>query len=629
MFSVNINKDEFVFNLLIRLLFVVFATFILSSCDLAANYTKTDRAANMEFQDFRDGMEGRLPEVKEKNAGLSSTIPELQPYVTNVSKTIKPVPLVSISVNQTVPLRDILYELAEQAEYDIELDPNIRGSIIFTARNKPFDLVIDRISKIAGLRYKFEDGFLRVELDKPYMKSYNVGYLNFVRSNEGSVNTVVSVASTGGSKTGGAKTGSSYVASSESLSDFWGELEVNLSQMILGASDSSLRTKKDPKITATTKNPDADVAAISPSESGDGVEVKPPEVVLNVESLPIDDEDTNGNNRSASNEKDGSGFTFSINKQAGLINVFASQKVHDEVAHYLDMLRKSVTSQVLVEAKVFEVSLKDEYINGIEWQALTENGKGIVRLLEGTDNLIGAITQPGGTVATISNFGAGYVGSDVGAFVEAISGFGTVRALASPRLTVLNNQSAVLNVATNRVFFELDIDQTKDDTTGDVLLEIDTDIKSIPEGILINVQPSINLEDRTISMFIRPTVTRIVGTKSDPSVLFVAGSSGIVSEIPELNVQEIDTVVKVNSGQPIVMGGLLQDRIVDTQEGIPVVGEIPLFGALFKKQKDLVAKTELVIFLKATILSSPEDTIHNTDRDLYKTFSGDRRPLDL
>ncbi len=625
MFPLNIKKYCAV-NKFMKFSFISLAVITMSSCDQAANYTKTDRAANMEFQDFRDGMAERTPEMNGGGAGKSSrsSIPDLQPYVTTTSKSMKSVPLVSISVNQTVPLRDILYELAEQAEYDIELDPNIRGSIIFTARNKPFDLVIDRISKIAGLRYSFEDGFLRVELDKPYVKTYNVGYLNFIRSNEGSVNTTVSVASAGGSQTGGAKTGSSYIASSESTSDFWGELEVNLGQIVSGASLASLKTNRDPRITAIAQNPE--VAAISPqnSEDGDSVEVQPPNVVLNVESLPIDnDSDTN-------NREDGdNGFTFSLNKQAGLVNVFASQKAHSEVQKYLTALHASVTSQVLVEAKVFEVSLKDEYINGIEWQALTENGKGIIRLLEGTDNLIGAITPPGGTIATISNFGAGYVGSEVGAFVEAISGFGTVRALASPRLTVMNNQSAVLNVATNRVFFELDINQTTDDTTGNILLEIDTDIKSIPEGILINVQPSINLEDRTISMFIRPTVTRIVGTKSDPSVLFVAGSSGIVSEIPELNVQEIDTVVKVNSGQPIVMGGLLQDRITDTQEGVPVMGEIPILGALFRKQKDLVAKTELVIFLKATILSSPGDSIHNTDRDLYKTFSGDRRPLDL
>ncbi len=529
---------------------------------------------------------------------------------------MKSVPLVSVSVNQTVPLKDVLYELATQAEYDLELDPNIRGSIIFTARNKPFDLVIDRVCEMAGLRYKFQDGFLRVELDKPYVKNYKIDYLSFIRSNSGNVSTTVSVVSGEG-----ADTGSSYTASSDSTSDFWGELELNLEQILNGVSTGGLKTKRDPKISVAEQNPN--VEAVSPQQGEDGVTVAPPEVVLNVESLPVDDEDV-----SDSGDTEGNGTAFSLNKQAGVISVLGSERAHKNVEAYLNDIRRSITSQVLVEAKVFEVSLNDEFKTGIEWQVLAENGKGVVRFLDTTTPTIGSILAPKGTVATTNNFGIGYVGSDVGAFVDAISGFGTVRALASPRLTVMNNQSAVLNVATNRVFFEIDLNRETDDDTGDVTLEIDSDIKSIPEGVLINVQPSINLENRTISMFVRPTVTNIVGTVPDPSVAFIGGGA-VLSEIPEVNVQEIDTVVKVNSGQPIVMGGLLQDRVVDTQESVPVAGEIPVFGNLFRKKGDLVTKTELVVFLKATILNSGSETIHNTDKDLYRAFSGDRRPFEL
>ncbi len=594
------------------------AGFIISSCDLAENYTKTDRAADMSFQDFRDGMAERTPEVDESKAKLASSAPDLQPYISNKSSSLDTMPLVSVSVNQSVPIRDILYELAQQAEYDLELDPNIRGSIIFTAREKPFDVVIDRISDMAGLRYEFKNDFLRVEVDKPYNKTYKIDYLSFIRSNNGGVSSSVSVISGDG-----ADSGSNYSSTSDSTSDFWGELELNLTQILGGDSTGALKTKRDPHITAVEQNPD--VAAVAPQQNGEnGVAVQPPEAVLRVESLPLDSE-----SETATSDKEGNGSTFSLNKQAGMINLYASDRTHKEVNKYLTELRRSVTSQVLVEAKVFEVSLKDEYINGIEWSALTENGLGVARFLEGTNNLIGNITTPGGSVAATSNFAIGYLGGDVGAFIEAISGFGTVRALASPRLTVLNNHSAVLNVATNRVFFTIDINRKTDTDTNTETVEVDSEIKSVPEGVLINVQPSINLEDRTISMLVHPTVTRIVNNKQDPAVQFVAGDSGIISEIPEVNVQEIDTVVKVNSGQPIVMGGLLQDRIDDLQEGVPVMGEIPLLGALFRTQKDLITKTELVIFLKATLIDSPEDTIHNTDRDLYKAFSGDRRPFDL
>lgn len=613
---------------------IALLSFSVMSCDLAANYTKTDRAANMDFQDFRDGMAERLPEVEEsKSAKSSAAIPDLQPYISTNTQTVKAMPLVSVSVNQTVPIRDVLYELAQQAEYDLELDPNIRGSVIFTARNKPFDLVIERIANIAGLRYKFEDGFLRVEVDSPYNKTYKIDYLSFIRTSNGGVTTSVSVVSGEG-----ADTGSTFNSSMDSVSDFWGELETNLEQIVTGTSTGALRTSRDPRITAVAQNPE--VAAVAPTQGEDGQpQVQPPEAVLRVESLPVEGDDASSS--SSSSDSDDGGASFTINKQAGLINIFATEKAHKEAEAYLKLLKRSISSQVLVEAKVFEVSLTDEFITGIDWQALDgegvggfisdvgRSGLGLVsepNARVGAENLFFA---PGGDVASLSNFALGWVGNDFQALLRAISGFGTVRALASPRLTVLNNQSAVLNVATNRVFFELDVDRETDDDTGDVTVEIDTDIKSIPEGVLINVQPSIDLDNRTISLSVRPTVTRIVGEVLDPSVQFVAGDLGIQSEIPEVNVQEIDTVVKVKSGQPIVMGGLLQDRIVDTQEAVPVLGEVPLVGSLFKRQNDSVGKTELVIFLKATLIETPDQTIHNTDRDLYRAFSGDRRPFKL
>ena len=641
-----VSSSSYSFNSVPGLLFCILALVGLSACDLAANYQKPDRGSNMEIQDFRDGLSERLPAVDDAsgsgaafsssgNSSLSS-VPSLQPYVSTKSSSAAPMPLVSVSVNQSVPLRDILFELADQANYDLELDPNIRGSIIFTARNKPFDQVIARIADVAGLRYKFEDGHVRVELDTPYGKVYKLDYLSYLRENKSSVSTDVSVVS--GEET---SAGSSYASKSSSLADFWGELEQNLTQILGSNSAGNLRTARDPRISAVDQTPD--VQAVSPQPEGGeegGVKVaQPPKAVLKVESLPVDDEDQS----STGGEDDTPASGFSLNKQAGLINVFATQKQHKEIAAYLRMLERSVTAQVLVEAKIFEVALNDEYRTGIDWQAIAHEGvvnflstPGVtsLRSINNPGPLVGGqdfTTDPGGTFATISNFSLGYVGNDFQALLDAVSGFGTVRALASPRLTVLNNQSAVLNVATNQVYFEIDIDSTTD--TGVTTVSVDSNVRSVPEGVLVNVQPSINLENNTVSMAVRPTVTRIVGRVSDPAVAFVAasipGAESVVSEIPELNVQEIDTVVKVRSGQPIVMGGLLQDRSVNNEEGVPVLGEVPVVGSLFRRKNDLVRKSELVIFLKATILHQPEDSIDDTDRDLYKMFSGDRRPLKL
>jgi MSHA biogenesis protein MshL len=601
-----------------------------AGCDLANNSLKTDRSSGMEIQDYRDALAPRVPDIDEGSAADGNDIPSFQPYVADNKISTKPVPLVSISVNQTVPLRDVLFELAEQADYDLELDPNIRGSIIFTARNRPFDQVVERISEIAGLRFRFEDDVMRVELDTPYNKTYKIDYLNYIRSNSGSVRNDIAVVSGDG-----ADTGSTFQANIESESDFWGELGANIQQILGNAANRSLRTQRDPRITAAAQNPD--VAAVAPQTDASGnVTVAAPQAELRVDALPIDDIEENSRGRGNNDTVNNPGFSFAVNKQAGMVTAFANDRAHKELEAYLAKVKRTVTSQVLIEAKILEVSLNDQFSAGIDWQAVI-GSEGLARFTGPVSG--GTLVNPTNIVsnrpiidlssvsgATNSNFFAAYLGNDIQALVNAIQGFGTVKALASPRMTVLNNQSAVMNVATNRVFFEIDINRTEATTTTAGTTEIDSEIRNVPEGVLMNVIPSIDLDTRSVSLSLRPTITRIVAERQDPAVSFVAPE--IASLIPELNVQEIDSVIKVNSGQAIVLGGLLQDRVETLTEGVPVVSEVPVFGNLFKKKGDSIQKTELVILLKATIVENG-NTVHDADKDLYRQFSQDRRPFRL
>ncbi len=603
----------------------------LSGCELSENHLKMDRAANLELQDFRDGLEERVSREEEerKNAAFEDDIPSLQSYIAQPSENLKPMPLVSISVNQTVPLRDALFELAQQASYSIELDPRISGSIIFTARDSPFDTVVRRISEIAGLRYTFDSDVLRVELDTPYNKSYKIDYLSYIRTNTSSINNDITVVS--GSD--GANTGSKFESSSESEADFWGELETNLSQLLgVRAGSGNLRTESDPQLVAVDQNPVPVDPVVVQGENGETiVQVQPPEATLQVTSLPT----STGTSSSGRDNDDEPVSSMAVNRQAGIVSVYATERQHEEVRNYMNLLRRSVTAQVLIEAKIMEVSLSDEFATGIDWNVVSQfGGELILGLNSAAGNGLGqgfgarptfdpAISNPN------TNFALGYVGNDITAVMDAVSRFGTVRALASPRLTVLNNQSAVLNVARNQVYFDLDIDITTTDNT--IQTDIDSEIKNVPEGILINVLPSIDLDSRTVSMALRPTITRIDEFVDDPSVQFVTAANniqGVQSRVPVVIVQEMDSVVRMNSGQALLMGGLMQDRTASTHQGVPILSEIPLFGSLFRNHNDKVSKTELVIFIKATIIDDGGN-IHDLDRDLYRRFSGDRRPLRL
>lgn len=626
---------------------VTLASLGLSGCDLSKNYTKIDREGDMEFQDYRDAMAGRLPEGSEEGGkNLEDGVPDLMSYVAPLSDDLKPMPLVSISINQTVPLRDALFELAEQADYDLELDPNIKGSIIFTAREKPFDLVIKKIADVAGLRYKFEDNSLRVELDQPYNKSYKIDYLNIIRTNASAISTNISVVSGEG-----ADTGSKFSANTASESNFWSELESNLAQILdVSSSVNSLRTAKDPQLNVVAPQPvpvqqtqPAGASADGTTPAADGTTPaaatpapvaeapEPPQAVLQVDSLPAEGEDAAAGGTGADDGNPEA--SFSLNKQAGLIVVYANDKRQKEVEEYLQKIRRAVTTQVLIEAKVLEVSLKDEFSAGIDWRAtdIFDSGIGSGGFGGGTvtDGLISGIRPPLNPVSNPSaDFAFGVFTNDFTAATEAVSRFGTVKSLASPRLTVLNNQSAALNVANNLVYFEIEIDSST--TEFGTETDIESEIKNVPEGVLINVQPSIDYETGQISMAIRPTITRVEQFVADPGIAFAARSASIddiESLVPVVNVQEIDTVINMQSGEAVVMGGLMQDRTESQQNGIPVMSEIPVVGSLFRNQGDSINKTELVIFIKATIIDG--SNVHNTDKDLYRMFSGDRRPFKM
>ena len=180
-----------------------------------------------------------------------------------------------------------------------------------------------------------------------------------------------------------------------------------------------------------------------------------------------------------------------------------------------------------------------------------------------------------------------------------------------------------MNVAENVVYFEVDVDVTTGDA-GAAVQAIDTDARTVPEGVLINVQPAIDLETGLISMAIRPTITSITGFTNDPNPQLAL--AGVTSPVPNVNVQEFDSIIQMSNGQAVVMGGLIQDRVESTRNATPVLGEVPVLGGLFRNQFDEIQKTELVVFLKATIVEGG-NTVHNTDKDLYRTFSSDRRPI--
>lgn len=623
--------------LLIRkyIILVTVVAMTLPACDLTQNHLKMDRAGNKTVQDYRDAMAPRpmASEKNEKNSRKQSStnIPDFERYIVHNADNLKPMPIVSVSVNQSVPIRDILYDLADQSGYGIQLDPRISGSIIYTARKKPLDVVVEDIAEMAGLRYEIRDGSIKFRLDTPYTKTYSIDYLNIIRQNEGAISTDISLAGAegaGGGGEGGTETGSSFEVSSEGTSDFWKELDQNLQTLLRAHAPSDIMRARTQFATEGQRG----VPSISQNELNQGNQ----QAGSGPARLKVDTLTQRAGDNQGGEEDENAGITpkYTINKQAGIVTVYADSKLHKKLNQFFTQLRNSVTAQVLIQAKVMQVELSDEFSAGIDWEVVNAlAGEGT---LEFASQNSGQIRNPFLSEPVNENFIAGIEGDDFSAVAEALSRFGTVNTLASPRVTAINNQSAVLNVARNDVYFELDVDREEqsEEAGGGTVITVDSQARSVPEGVLINVMPSIDLDKREISLRVRPTVTEIVGRVEDPAVpLTLAQVEGdvpdVTSEVPELDIQEIDSVVNLKSGEAIVIGGLMQNKSETERIGLPVLSEIPGFGALFRKQSDKIQKSELVIFMKARILNQPSESVHKTDKELYREFSQDRRPFDL
>ncbi len=454
--------------------------------------------------------------------------------IPNVSKLIMTPPpptiggdkTISFSVNDQVPLKDVLIELGRIAKIDIDLDSGISGGIIVNAKNRPLKEVIDRIATSGNLRYSYKNGVLRFERDAPYMKNYFVDYL----------------------------TGSAV----------WTDVESNITA-VLGASGSSS------------------------------------------ESAPTS--------------------SFTTNKSAGIISVYATQAQHENVTKYLDEVYRLSSAQVLIEAKVIEVTLNKEFHAGIDWNWFSENGgltfnTGTFGGTPGATSVFAGISDP--PTLTLKNI-FGIKGGDLNATIRLLEKFGETKAISSPRINAINNQAASLDFTQTYIYFTISTSaSTVAGTTNPTTASSVTATKNeIPIGVQLSITPSINLATNEVTLDVKPKLSVLAGTVRDPSVNPQTGDS-LNNTVPLINNRTLNTVAKIQSGNILVIGGLMSDTSDNADTGVPFLSRIPILGYLFKYSKKTSTIVETVIFIKATIVNS--GTVPNkVDRDLQEKFDVNRR----
>ncbi|HQS31390.1 secretin N-terminal domain-containing protein [Polaromonas sp.] len=553
-----------------------------------------DAAGGLSKQDYIDMHQSSPRMTDGPGATKPPPIPALRTLALIPQTPMDP-RLVSVSLSESVPVREALVALASRMDMDYDLDPRISGGVAMRAHERPFEEVVERISELAGLRYKIENNRLRVEVDEPFIKNYPLSTVNLLRRAGTTASTTSGVVgSAGGNRVagGGASSGTSSSLSTETTVDFWQEITLNVSQILKSMEDQKplrIPIASEPRVAA----PD-NFASLA---YGAGINTK-------------------------------SRASFTVNRQAGVLSLYATERQQREVSRYLNRVMASVNQQVQIDARIVEVSLNNGFQSGINWDVIAKRANVNISAVLGDGSSVPTPLRPTGQ----GGLAVGITSNNVNAIVNLLGTFGTTRTLSSPRITVMNNQMGMMKVARDLIYFKINIqrdavssplsvNQTQNITTTSTPV-------SVPVGLVLSVQPSVDVETRMITLAIRPSVSKVQGFVSDPAVSIQAaqaGLSGLQSQIPIIDVNEFDSVVNMRSGQVVVMGGLRQTGVERSNNGLPVLMDLPGVGNLFGKRNDNEQTSELVIFLRAVL--SDEEGVSPADRRLYETFVSDPRPL--
>lgn len=458
-------------------------------------------------------------------------------------------------VAQDLPVRELLFTIARDAGINIDIHPDVGGRVSLNAVDQTLPQILDRISRQTNIRWTVDiNGNLMIEHDQPYWHTYQVNYVNVQRTSSTSAEISTSI---GG---GDNRNISSSTIEQNSGNNFWTTLTDNLAKLAF--------------------------------------EEEPEE-----EDTSAEDEQSEEASTEESEEKDGSDNVI-VNPETGVIAIKATASKHQEVESFLNYVESRSLQQVLIEATVVEVTLNDRYRAGVDWSKLSLNNEGFSQNLTA-----GNLNNPPNNVFTIDN------GSDISATVRALSEFGDSQVLSSPKIMALNNQSAMLRVVDNRVYFTIEVEPaTFSNGELQTVATFETSLNTVPVGFSMSVTPQIGNGDQ-VTLNVRPTISRIIRFVNDPNPILA--QEGVTNAIPEIQIREMESVLKVYSGQTAILGGLMQDSLDRNTDGLPTVSRVPVLGNLFSYRDDTASKSELIIFIKPIVVNQP-----SLDADLkeYKNF---------
>jgi MSHA biogenesis protein MshL len=456
----------------------------------------------------------------------------------------------SLSFAEPISIRELLLLLVHDTPLSVVLDPDIDGTFSGDLKNVTRQQAFGLVLEPHGFVASFEDHVVRVRREQLQTRLFNINYVATRRS--GTRGTGLSGTFGQGAYGYG---GTGAMAGGVAVGGYGGGYYGGNGG--IGGSQAS----------------------VSGTDSGDVFE----ELHAGIETLLSD------------------AGRLNIDRKAGLIQVTDYPARLDKIAVYVEAYETRALRQVRIVAKILEVELREDFSAGIDWSLLLEKAGDAV-----------AVTQ---RLAPTRGSGAFTIGVNINDFkglLDAFAGQGRVNVMASPWVTAMNNEPAVMRVGTQDVYF---VTTSQVDASSGQILQTVVTPQTINEGVTLSVTPQITA-DGVINMSIMPSITERTGT----------ATSRLGDQVPIVSVRETDTLVRVREGETIVIAGLMQDRTSADTSKVPVLGDIPLVGGLFRREERTKRKTDLVILLTPTIMTREAITASSA-ADEQRLYEAQRKPV--
>ena len=525
------------------------------------------------------------------------------------------------------PVRDVLLAMARETRVNFDIHPGIEGRINLNAIDQTLKQILTRIARQVDVRWESDGQTITVMPDTPYLRTYKVDYVNMSRDVTGTIGVqsqVVAPPSATGVSAGSAGQNTSLLkVDATARNRFWETLEKNVKDLLRETDKQFPEGSTETFVTGRRQSTGEAAGSPrlgSPAGSTTGNVVVSPGG-YGSPAVPAD--------TTASGEVAERRLTFReaasviVNSESGIVTVRATSRQHEKVAEFLASVMGAARRQVLIEATVVEVVLNDNYQTGVDWSALGLNGLGY----SFTQSMIGTNLGQAPFFAIEYSNPNGPGGRNLSSTVKLLDSFGNTRVLSSPKIMAVNNQTAILKVVDNRVYFTVQAQVTPGNNNQAPIVAYTTTQNVVPVGFVMNVTPQIADND-VVVLNVRPTVSRILGFVKDPNPDLARVN--VTNNVPEIQSREFESVLRVPSGQIAILGGLMHDSFEGKRDGVPLLSRLPFVGDAVSYRNDTSRKSELVIFLRPIVVrdASLEGDLAHYRRYLPGSeFFQDTRPI--